>query len=392
MKRRRPSDRAAFSIVPARLAGECDDRLKSAENGIRLHNPYLDDRLRMLLPHDLVIVTARSGAGKSQAAIAISADNALNGREVAFFALEAEPREFERRLKYQWLSVEAWSTKLPGVERLNYTDWLLGRCEDIVGDLNEKADEWMLKNLSTLWTYYKGAGDFDADQMAKEIAEVSPLVDLVVLDHLHYVDGKEGENENKSQAKIAKTLRDSALALGKPVIAVAHLRKRTGPVRTLLPEQDDIMGSSDVYKITTQIIAFAPARFIEPPKWWLAPTLIGVIKDRREGNDGLAALTYYDTRTRAYANHYTLGRLTKGDTEWEELKSSDVPRWAKRHRPLDGAHVVDNSPKKPAKSSGVDFSKRTKNADGSPIGPNQGSSDDAWRARMGDEPGNGGDQ
>jgi hypothetical protein len=116
---------------------------------------------------------------------------------------------------------------------------------------------------------------------------------------------------------------------------VAHLRKRQGPERLLFPEKDDLMGSSNLPKIATTIIALAPAPFIEPPKWWLAPTLIGVIKDRHDGEDGLAALTYFDKRYRMYSQNYTLGRLIKGGTEWEALKPGDVPGWARGNKQLE---------------------------------------------------------
>jgi hypothetical protein len=389
----RPKPPGGFSTMPVRLAGELDDRLQAAERGIQLHNPYLDDRLRMILPHDLVIFTSRSGAGKTQSVLSVAVENARHDRRVGIFALEAEPRELERRAKYQWLALEAWGMRLPGIERMNYTDWLLGRCEDIIGDLNQQADEWFLNNLSQLWTYYKGHGRFSAEKMDQEIQEISPLVDLVILDHLHYVDGKEGESENKSLTRIAHTLRDCALALGKPVIAVAHLRKQFGQRATLMPDQEEIMGPSDIFKVTTQIVAFAPARFVDPPKWWLAPTLISVVKDRREGNDNLAALTWYDTRSRTYADHYTLGRLTKGCTEWEQLSPADIPRWAIRHRQIEiemtKPDAVDNSPAPAAKSAAVDFGKRLKKATGEASNGTQPelSSDQEWSARFGNDPG-----
>lgn len=381
---------AGFATMPTRVAGELDARLEAAARGLSFHNSYLDDRLRLILPNDLIIFTASSGAGKTQSVLDVASRNAENDYRVGYFALEAEPRELERRAKYRWLALEAWAHRLHGVERLNYTDWYIGRCEDIVGELNSAADEWFLSKMSTLWTYYKGHGDFDADRMAKEIEEIARIVDLVILDHLHYVDGKDGESENRALTKIAKTLRDSALALGRPVIAVAHLRKQFGPIRKLLPDKEDIMGPSDIFKVTTQIIAFARARFIEPPRWWLSPTLIGVIKDRREGEDDLAALTYYDTRTRTYAERYTLGRLVKNGTEWEALAPGDVPRWATRHQPMEVLHPVDNSPTVETKSPGVDFAKRTKKGKAAAT-PTSGqpvlSSDDEWSARMSDEPG-----
>ncbi len=324
-----------FAPMSERASGEREERLAAAARGLRYHHDYLDDRLRMILPHDLVIITARSGAGKTQAALSIAMANAVAGHATGLLALEAEPRELERRTKYGWLVGEAYRRNLPRHTELNFSDWLVGECEDIVGELDAEADEWFRRTLSKCWTFYKGLKRFDSDAMVQQILDIAKTVELIVLDHLHYVDARDGDTETRAQSRLAHTLRDVALDVGRPVIAVAHLRKPVGPVRTLLPSYDEIMGSSDLSKIPTHVIALATARFVEPAKWWHAPTLIGVRKDRRDGEDGLAALMTFDLRTRSYRPEYTLGRLTKGDTEWEPLKPSDVPRWARGHRQLE---------------------------------------------------------
>lgn len=327
---------AGFATMPTRVAGEREARLKASASAMAYHNAFLDDRLRAVLPHDFVILTARSGVGKTSAALDMAISSALSERRVGVFALEAEPCELERRAKYRWLVNQAYLRSIEGRESLTYTDWLVGRCEDIVGYMEREANEWLLNNLGTVWTYYKGSGRFDADRMAKELIEISKIVEMIVLDHLHYIDAKEGDTDNRSLSAIAHTLRDIALDIGKPVIGVSHLRKRDrGADKSLIPEQDDLMGSSDLPKIATQIVALAPAPFVVPPKWWMAPTLVSVIKDRREGFDGLAALVMFDKRSRLYAEDYTLGRLIKGGTAWEQLKAGDVPTWARGHRELE---------------------------------------------------------
>lgn len=333
---------SGFATMPTRISGERDERLAHAARALSYHNAYLDDRLRAMLPHDFVILTARSGVGKTSFALDITVEGALAERRAGYFALEAEPRELERRMKYRWLVNQAYLRSLDGRETMSFTDWLVGRCEDIVGHMEQEANEWFLNNLGTLWTYYKGSGRFDADRMSKELLEIAQIVEVIVLDHLHYIDAKDGDNENRALSRIVHTLRDIALDAGRPVIAVAHLRKRDrGPDKTLLPEHDDLMGSSDLPKIATQIIAVGPAPFVDPPKWWLAPTLIAVIKDRREGNDGLAALVMFDKRSRSYTQDYALGRLIKGGTAWEQLSGGDVPGWARGHRQMELELAVD---------------------------------------------------
>jgi hypothetical protein len=60
-----------------------------------------------------------------------------------------------------------------------------------------------------------------------------------------------------------------------------------------------------------------------------------VLKDRRAGAPPLVALTMFDRRTRRYEDDYTLGRLTKGETEWEQLKPAERPGWAHSFKQLE---------------------------------------------------------
>lgn len=320
--------------MPARIVGERERRQSLAARGMSYHQTYLDDRLRAILPHDLVLLGAPTGMGKTDLALAIAMGNAQAERSVGYFALEAEPDELERRVKYAWLSAEAYRRQLPGVYELNFTDWLLGRCEDIVGHLNREADEWFLHRLGGMWTFYRGA-HFDAAALCKAILEIHTLVELLVIDHLHYVDTDEDANEARAQHDTIKAIRDVSLRVGKPVVLVAHLRKRDPRLRQLVPSVDDFHGSSSITKIATQVITLAPATCVEAPKWWLAPTFLSVLKDRRAGTDGLVALTYFDRRTRNYDESYTLGRLIKGGTEWDQIKPVDAPNWARGHRQLE---------------------------------------------------------
>ena len=67
----------------------------------------------------------------------------------------------------------------------------------------------------------------------------------------------------------------------------------------------------------------------------LAPTFMGVLKDRRSGATPLLALTMFDRRTRGYSPDYTLGRLLKGRTVWEQLKLVERPRWARGYKQME---------------------------------------------------------
>lgn len=327
-------DAPGFLSMPARLGGEREERLALGARRLYYHVPFLDDVLRGIFPHDLILIGAPSGHGKTELVNSIATANALKERRVAVFALEAEPRELERRAKFGWISTEAHLRRIPRRGELNYTDWLAGECEDIVGELDREADRWFLSSLSTLRTFYRGQS-FDADDLAKAIEREHRVCDLIIVDHLHYIDVDDSKGEASAYGEVVKTIRDVSLRVGRPVILVAHLRKRDPRMKQLVAQLDDFHGSSNISKICTQAITIERANVVEAKSWYLAPTFVSVLKDRRSGAPPFVALTEFDRRTKRYADTYTLGRLTKGGTDWEELKPNDRPGWANGHRQLD---------------------------------------------------------
>jgi hypothetical protein len=164
---------------------------------------------------------------------------------------------------------------------------------------------------------------------------------------LHYVDADEDKrNDTDELGETMKTIRDMVLITGTPVILVAHLRKKNEISKRLVPTLDDFHGSSNITKIATQVITINPAtgapcrsegdlKTIESPKWYLAPTFISVLKDRRAGAPPFVAVQMFDKRTRRYADEYSLGWLKKGGTEWEPIKPSDRPGWATGHKQME---------------------------------------------------------
>ncbi len=325
-----------FGTMPARIVGEREDRLLLAARALQYHNTYLDDCLRAILPHDLVLIGAPTGMGKTDLALSIAMQNAMKERPTAYFALEAEPLELERRTKFAWLSSAIHARSMPYRTEFNFPDWLLGNCEHIVPDeLERECAEWFLSHLGALWTFYRG-DKFDQHDLRKRILEIHRLVDLIIVDHLHYVDIEDnGGGDAHGLLETMKTIRDVSLRIGKPVILVAHLRKRDERLKKIVPSIDDFHGSSNITKICTQAITIERAHKVQAPKWWLSPTYISVLKDRRAGAPPYVALQFFDRRTRTYEHDYVLGRLLKGNTDWEPVKPGDQPSWARGHRQLE---------------------------------------------------------
>jgi hypothetical protein len=314
--------------MPVRLMGERDERHDHAGRALHYHHPFLDDvpaRDPAARPDP---ARRADGLGKTDLALSIATGNALKERRVGYFALEAEPRELERRTKFAWISRAYRRNIEQGRAELRRLV-LLHRCEDIVGDLDEEADRGLRCRTSALWTFYRGE-HFGANDLKKRDREVPPqAVDLIVVDHLHYVDFDDDDNEARAIGDTVKVIRDVSLRIGKPVILVAHLRKRDERLKQLMPTLDDFHGSSNITKICTQAITLEPRAHVDRGAEVVARADVHV------GAQGSprrrAAVRRADDvrpRTRRYEDTYTLGRLVKGGTEWEQIKLADRPGWA----------------------------------------------------------------
>lgn len=328
-----------FVSSSVRIVGEREERLAKAKRMLPYHQGFLDDMLRGIMPHDLVLLGAWSGVGKTAKATQIAMKNVESGRRVAYIALEAEPLEIERRVKYQILVRLAQARRADGADDASYQDWYLGRCTAL-DEFGDEADRLFVARYRGLKTFYRGA-KFNAENLSTLVHAVQDEVDLVVVDHLHYVDLSEGLSENAGYRDLTKTIRDTSLSTGKPVLVVVHLRKRDRVGRGIVPTLDDIHGSSDIAKIATRVVMIAPAHSIEATKWYLSPTFVLVPKDRVGGATGFVALCQFDRRSQTYADEYTLGRVSDGGYggKWEPIDFGvgSAPRWATRHRPMEGA-------------------------------------------------------
>ncbi len=329
--RRACSGTDGFGKAPDRVFGELGERVDNAERMLRFHNAFLDDTMRGILPHDLVLIGAATGAGKTDLVTGIARENARRGAEVSYFALEAEPREIERRIKFAILNELCEHHGVQGRDRLNYPDWYIGKCEDVVGKLNAEADAIMAKKLATLHTYYRGS-KFDHEDLRRLFLAEQSRTDLFIVDHFHVMDMPEDTDEFRAYKKTMQVIRDLVISAGVPMILVAHLRKRDMRAKRIVPDIEDFHGSSDLGKICTRAVLLAPAHSVPSGNPMTANTFVHVPKDRIGGASGLVALHEYHRGLRSYATRYRLGRPVDGWTDWEELKPEARPRWAGRVR------------------------------------------------------------
>lgn len=316
-----------FMAAADRLKDETAERLIQGERLLSYGVKFLDDALLGIMMNDLIVIGAKLGAGKTQLATAIALSVARSGQPVHYFALEAEDKEIERRIKFGRL-YERYC-KAGNSARLRYSDWRIGRLEKTFAPFEQAVEEEMGGLVKNLHTLYRTSGDFTLQALERHLMQVVGKTKLIVIDHLHYIDTEDKE-ENVGYKATMKIIRDIVLRFGVPIVVIAHLRKnqsyRTTP---LVNSYEDFHGTSDVPKIATTCIMLGPAHDVIPDASYLWPTYMNIVKSRMEGGvKYFTALMNFDARSGLYQPQYDLGRLNAGRDEWDALPPDKLPPWA----------------------------------------------------------------
>ena len=313
-----------------RVKLERAERLEQAPRMLKYGITYLDDSLYGISPNDLIVLGGRSGAGKSECGKIIAAHNAAAGHTVDYFSLESEKYEIERRIKFTvltklFLDANPQFASL-GKEVLSYSQWRMGQLESSLGEFEDQADEIVIAKVKNLRTYYRTNGDFDINTLERRILEVKSSSRLIVIDHLHYVDLEEEQDEHRAMKAVVKKCRDLVLGTGIPMILIAHLRKNS---MGLVPNMEDFHGSSDIFKIATVAATLAPANGYGciDPRAAGYPTFLRVVKCRMDQRPlHYVGVNYFSKRLGDYLPDYGLGKLNFAQNKWTAC--GEVPDWA----------------------------------------------------------------
>ena len=293
---------------------------------------FLDESLLGIQRNDLILLGGLSGGGKTELATHIALSNAKNGKRVVYFALEAEKYEIEMRIIYKH-KVSNY-LKSGGTIFTNYDRWMSGMAphlDDVLSGLDDEKFD--------LRTRYPN-GDYGINEFITDYNEVVHNSDLIILDHIHYFD-LESDNENKEYKKIIKTIRNEVLNNGKPMIVVSHIKKRDRRYPTIVPDQEDFHGTSDLVKISTKSITLSPQNDFRIMKKDVAGnnseittsngyfTFIRAVKNRRNGS----ALRHtgaiiYDANLNTYSSGYYIGHQKTENNEVLFQVDDRAPWWA----------------------------------------------------------------
>ncbi len=301
---------------------------------------FLDDALRGIYPDDLILLGAPSGIGKTQLCCNIAYANIEDGKRVHYIALEASEYEIERRLKFplvfERFLADPQRPRLP--RKLNYADWLLGQYTAELEKYEQDAALFFEGAFKNLFVYYKQE-NFGVTDLIREVCLAGEETDLIIVDHVHYFDFDD-DNENRAIREIAKTVRTLAIEQQKPIILVAHLRKRDKANDEIAAGLDEFHGSSDLYKIATKVITVAGGG---PDMDGNFKTFFRIPKNRIDGGvTRFLGLELFNPRKGSYErDNYKIGWADQKRSQgFAEVGSNYAPDWARRHGP--GGVVSDN--------------------------------------------------
>ena len=273
--------------------------------------PYLDKELGGIAKSDLVLIGARSGAGKSSLARIIYYAN--DKSKTALFSLENYQGDVEMSLlrkEYNniagtYYNARQWQTK-SGVfineEKLKIAmdkvkeqlsgGYVFGRVPP-----DEEKGVWNIEALTKkiIWCATHG-------------------IELIIIDHLDYLDrDNPNESDNSHITELMKAIR-KAQEFGSAVVAFSHLRKPQGRVEDLIvPNENEFIGSSNKVKQATQVVLFAPAE--EGDENMGFGTWCCIRKNRNGGVKRQAAKMWFMPLTESYRYNYELFGINYAGTK-----------------------------------------------------------------------------
>lgn len=308
---------------------KADEIKTSFKNYVGFGIPFLDKLFGGIVDTDLVVLTAKTGGGKTEIASQIAQFNALAGKRVVYFALEGHQGEIELRIKYRMLASEFYALELWKKYDLkpNYQDWIMGKQEHIFSKYEPEINKMMENKYSNLKVYYRGS-DFNLEMFSAFLMANFEQADIIILDQLSHIDSEE-KNENTALKTIVRGIKDITALFRKPVILVVQMRKMDKKNSGLIPDIEEIYGTSEISKTATKIFIASPARD-QQAKNNEYLTYFRAVKNRLDGSRcRFIGLCGFDINKNKYSNDYRIGELSFDETEVTLLDKLEYPAWAR---------------------------------------------------------------
>lgn len=229
----------AQAFVPVKsILSESFDRLDELHKnpgglrGVPTGFPDIDDTLAGMQRSNLLILASRPGVGKTSLALNIAQHVAVKEKKtVGFFSLEMSSEELMDRLLVAQADIDAWKMKTGKLEEEEFT-----RLSEAMGELYE----------STLFIDdTPGSSVLEMRTKARRLQAEHGL-DLVIVDYLQLVHGRQLENRVQEVSEISQGLKNLARELKVPVLAISQLSRAVEQRGTKKPQLADLRESGAI--------------------------------------------------------------------------------------------------------------------------------------------------
>lgn len=242
----------------------------------------LDSKLAGLQDSNLIILASRPGQGKTSLTLNIAAHVAVKeGMSVGMFSLEMSKEELVDRLLIAQSEVDAWKLK---TGRLDDNDF--DRLQEAMGVLADAPlfiDDTPAINIMEMRT------------KARRL-QVEHGLQLLVVDYLQLVHGRNLENRVQEVSEISQSLKNLARELKIPVLACSQLSRAVEQRGTKRPQLADLRESGAIEQ-DADVVMFI---------WRQDPENIEQVKldiqKHRNGPTGEIDLMFKPERTKFYSS------------------------------------------------------------------------------------------
>lgn len=310
----------------------------NSQNIIPFGINFLDDAWGGILPTDLVVLSAKSGAGKTQMAMNIARTLLNKDKCIGFFALEAFKKEIGARMIFAIAIDQYVRLKKPNDPFVCFSDWIRGEGEvvEAIRPFVEAAHAQAKRKYAGKFMTHYLQKKFTIEDLEQRYPILAKSCNLIILDHLHYVSRSHNSpHGNEFLGDVMGRLKNLVEEYRVPLLLIAHVRKEDTGERKPVPEAEDLHGSSDIFKIATKVALLGkPLDGGYNTENRKQTTYIRVAKDRLgEIQDWMIGKVMFDVTKQKYDDDYGIVKIFKTSAKkWEEAPISTMPRWFNRHR------------------------------------------------------------
>ncbi len=215
----------------------------------------LDNALGRLQRGDLFILAARPALGKSTLAMNVARNAAGQGAVVGVFSLEMSREQLALRLLSAEAEVDSHLLRLGllGEAAMNRVMTGIGALSDLAIYMDDSPAQTVLEMRSKVRRLHTDRG-----------------VDLVIVDYLQLIAGRENRGENRVQelSEITRQLKAIARDLNVPVIAISQLSRAIEQRPDHHPQLSDLRESGSIEQ-DADVVAFIHRedKYLTPEQW-----------------------------------------------------------------------------------------------------------------------------